>query len=131
MSRGSCLRWGSVRESPVLATRGATCVGYPAPPTLPLAPSPAHGILSSARRHSVPTPRNCWNYYFIAATRARESRPYLFDIYPFIPIHLPGVIFPFLTIPDSDTFVINNDMYLILIEMSNAKVKVIFLNFFQ
>lgn len=33
------LRWGSMRESPVLATRGATCVGYPAPPT-PLVPHP-------------------------------------------------------------------------------------------
>lgn len=45
-----------------------------------LPPFPAHGILSSARRCAVPTPRNCWNYYFIAATRAGESPAYSIHI---------------------------------------------------
>lgn len=48
---------------------GATCVGYPARSTPLSLPSGSFQVPDG----TPPTPRNCWNYYFIPANRARES----------------------------------------------------------
>lgn len=69
MCRSSCLRWGSVRESRCSPPGGATCVGYPARS----APLPPPSESFQVPDGTPPTPRNCWNYYFIATNRARES----------------------------------------------------------
>lgn len=73
MCRSSCLRWGSR----CLPPGGATCVGYPARS----APLPLPLGSFQVPDGTPPTPRNCWNYYFISANRARES---LVSIHPSI-----------------------------------------------
>jgi len=104
MSRGSCLRWGSKHESPVLATRGATCVGYPAPSTS--VPRPRDPFKCPTARR--PDPQELLELLFYRGNPRAEELPVYSIIQP--PIH--HQTFQQRPLPQfaiSVTSVINND----------------------